>query len=78
MNKFETDCLFSRNGKTVSYGTKSISALAPKIWNLVPPQIRNSQFSYQFKEKMCTWSTKRYLVAFAKHTFKSGFTLIMF
>ena len=51
MNKFETDCLFSRNGKTVSYGTKSISALAPKIWNLVPLKLGTVSFPTNLKKK---------------------------
>ena len=32
--------LYSRNPKTVKYGTETISCLAPKIWSLVPNAIR--------------------------------------
>ena len=32
--------LYSRNPKTVKYGTEAISYLAPKIWSLVPNAIK--------------------------------------
>jgi len=53
------DSLLSRNVKSVLYGTESITALAPKIWNLLPADIKNSQSSHQFKEKIRTWSTNK-------------------
>ena len=31
---------------TVSYGTKRNSALAPKIWSLSPPEIKNKQIFF--------------------------------
>ena len=33
--------LYSRNPKTVRYGTETISSLAPKIWTIVPQNIKN-------------------------------------
>ena len=33
----------SYNVKTVHYGTKKLSCLGPKIWNLVPPEIKDSE-----------------------------------
>ena len=33
--------LYSRNSKTVKYGTESISFLATKIWSIVPQEIKN-------------------------------------
>ena len=33
--------LYSRNPKTVIYGTDSISFLAPKIWSILPQEIKN-------------------------------------
>ena len=33
--------LYSRNPKTVTYGTETISFLAPKIWAIVPQNIKN-------------------------------------
>ena len=52
-----TDTLVSRNVKTVLYGTESISTLAPKIWNLVPVDIKNSKSAQQFKENIRSWRT---------------------
>ena len=37
----------SRN--TVTYGIQSISYLGPKIWNLLPPDIRNIETLGEFK-----------------------------
>ena len=33
----------SYNVKTVYYRTKTLSCLGPKIWNLVPPEIKNPE-----------------------------------
>ena len=41
--------IYSRNAKTVRYGTESISFLAPKIWAIVPQNIRNSTPLSSFK-----------------------------
>ena len=38
--------LYSRNPKTVSYGTETISFLAPKIWALVPQNIKKLDLSF--------------------------------
>ena len=46
--------LQGRNVKTVSYGTESISALAPKLWRLIPPEIRNIESPFEFKQKIKT------------------------
>ena len=35
--------LYSRNPKTMKYGTETISYLAPKIWYLVPNAIKSSK-----------------------------------
>ena len=34
--------LVSSNKKTTNYGINSVSHLAPKIWDLVPEEIKNS------------------------------------
>ena len=38
--------LFSRNPKTVRYGTETISFLAPKIWAVVPQKYETSHLSF--------------------------------
>ena len=42
--------LYSRNPKTVAYGTESVSFMAPKIWSIVPQELKNSQSLYSFKK----------------------------
>ena len=33
--------LYSRNPKTVAYGTESVSSMAPKIWSIVPQELKS-------------------------------------
>ena len=47
--------LYSRNPKTVKYGTDTISYLAPKIWGLVPEIIKSSKTIDIFKNKIRKW-----------------------
>ena len=42
--------LYSRIPKTVAYGTESVSFMAPKIWSIVPQELKNSQSLYSFKK----------------------------
>ena len=42
--------LYRRNPKTVAYGTESVSFMAPKIWSIVPQELKNSQSLYSFKK----------------------------
>ena len=43
--------LYARNPKTVRYGTETISFLSPKIWSLIPENIKDSGFLPCFKKK---------------------------
>ena len=47
--------LYSRNPKTVEYGTETIPYLAPKIWFLVPIVIKISKSLHVFKSKIRQW-----------------------
>ena len=47
--------LISRNVKIVYYGTESISYLAPKIWELIPTDIKNCKSLNCFKSKIKLW-----------------------
>ena len=47
--------LYGRNPKTVRYGTESIAHLAPKIWSLVPEDIKLSNNLKIFKSKIKKW-----------------------
>ena len=42
----------SCNVKTVPYGTATLSYLEPKIWNLVPPEIKSSERIEIFRKKI--------------------------
>ena len=44
--------LYSRNLRTVKYGTETISYLVPKIWSIVPQAIKGSTSLYSFKAKI--------------------------
>ena len=47
--------LYSRNPKTVKYGTETISYSAPKIWSIVPNAIKRSKSLDVFKSKIRQW-----------------------
>ena len=46
---------YSRNPKTLKYGTDTISYLAPKIWSLVPNAVKSSKTLDVFKSKIRQW-----------------------
>ena len=45
----------SKNVHSVRYGTESLSYLGPKIWSLVPDDIKNSKSLTVFKSKIQKW-----------------------
>ena len=45
--------------RTVSFGTESISSLAPKLWKLIPSEIENTKSLNIFKEKIRSWATDK-------------------
>ena len=47
--------LYSRNPKTVRYGTETVSYIAPKIWSKVPETIKMSSSLESFKTKIRKW-----------------------
>ena len=42
---------------TVYFGTKIISSLAPKLWELIPNEIKSAKSQNNFIEKMKSWTT---------------------
>ena len=47
---------FSRdNVNSTSYGIKSMSFLGPKIWNILPHELKTSRDLTEFKEKIKSW-----------------------
>ena len=47
--------LYARNPKTVRYGTETISFLSPKIWSLMPQNIKDSGSLPCFKKNIRKW-----------------------
>ena len=47
--------LYSRNPKSVAYGTESVLFMAPKIWSIVPQELKNCQSLYSFKKSIRKW-----------------------
>ena len=50
-NIFET-----RNIRTSNYGTSSLAYLAPKIWEIVPPEFKSISSIELFKKKIRSWN----------------------
>ena len=48
-----------RRNRTVYFGTESISSLAPKIWELIPSDIKSANSLRIFKEKIKIWTTDK-------------------
>ena len=48
-----------RRNRTVYFETESISSLAPKIWELVPSDIRRANSLEIFREKIKFWTTDK-------------------
>ena len=48
-----------RRKRAVYFGTESISSLAPKIWELIPNDIRSANSLGIFKEKIKFWATDK-------------------
>ena len=46
---------FSRNIKTVRYGLQTISYMTPKIWDLVPKEMKQVTTLNEFKAKIKIW-----------------------
>ena len=54
-NTRDAPAFSSRNIKTVRYGLKTISYMAPKIWNLVPKEMKQVTTLNEFKAKIKIW-----------------------
>ena len=46
------------NVRTVAYGTETISFLGPKIWSILPKEIKESKSLVEFKTKIKKWRPK--------------------
>ena len=45
--------------RTVYFGTESVSSLAPKLWELIPSEIKSAKLLNIFKEKIKFWGTEK-------------------
>ena len=45
----------TRNVRTVRYGTETLTFMGPKIWHLVPADIKNASSLVEFKNKIKAW-----------------------
>ena len=45
---------------SVYFGSKSLSSLAPKIWDLAPDSFKNGNSLERFKNRIKTWTTDKY------------------
>ena len=48
-----------RANRTVYFGTESISSLAPKIWEIVPCEIKNAKSLDIFSKRIKLWPTDK-------------------
>ena len=49
------NALFPKTPHFSKYGINTVSHLAPKIWEIIPNEIRSCKSLNQFKEKIKTW-----------------------
>ena len=54
-NVRRNDTFEKRKVHSVYHGTESLSFLGPKIWNLVPVELKQSETLYSFKLKIRNW-----------------------
>ena len=54
-NTHNAPAFSSRNIKTVRYGLQTISYMAPKIWDLVPKEMKQVTTLNEFKAKIKIW-----------------------
>ena len=50
----------TRNIKTVTYGLQTISYMAPKMWALVPKEMKQVTTLNEFKAKIKIWKLENY------------------
>ena len=52
--------IIQRQGnRAVYFGTESVSSLAPKLWELIPSEIKSAKSLNIFKAKIKSWTTDK-------------------
>ena len=58
-SKYPSKCIFQTNNiRTTKYGLESLKYLGPKIWELIPEEIKNISSLELFKRKIKEWCPK--------------------
>ena len=60
----------TRNVKTVNYGLETISVLGPKIWSILPNDLKLSTNLVEFKMKIRSWKPIKCPVDYVKYMYK--------
>ena len=55
----------------VMYGSETISSLGPKIWDILPMELKKIVSPTLFKKKICEWPPKIVHVVYVKRTYKT-------
>ena len=50
-----SNTLVSKNINTTNYGLETVSYLAPRIWEQIPEEIKQSKSLNSFKKKIILW-----------------------
>ena len=58
--------LQGRSIKTVMYGSKTISSLLPKIWDILPMELKKIVSPTRFEKKIREWVAKNYTCLICK------------
>ena len=54
--RYPSKCTFeTRNVRTVGYGISSLAHLGPKIWTILPDELKKLKSLKVFKQKIKTW-----------------------
>ena len=69
--------LFSRNPKTVRYGTETISYMTPKIWSKVPKTIKMSSSLQLLKQKYAN-GNQNAIAVLVQHIYTMSVLLMLF
>ena len=62
--------LQGRSIKTVMYGSETISSLRPKIWEILPTELKEIMSPTFFNKKICEWGSKIVHVVYVKRKYK--------
>ena len=62
---------FQSRVRSVNNGTESVRFKGPRLWQMLPPTIRNSQSLCQFKTKIKRWNGENYHASCAVSLFRT-------